>query len=214
MKRFVLPILIILLAASAYAACYDDDNGLNYKQKGTCKDTNETSEATDSCIKDGLVEYYCTTNNICAAQLRTCVDCKDGVCLSKEAESILETNKAPEVKFLLMTVPGKTEVAFSADVSDPEGQMVVYTIDFGDGSKSSNKPSVTHDYKANGTFKATLTAMDPSGQKTTISKEFTIEPQKKVETPKETAKEAATTSEQTAKKGFFQKIIDFFKNLF
>jgi PKD repeat protein len=212
-KRYFLLFVVILLSASAYAACYDDDGGVNYKKKGICKDTNNT-EAADSCIKDGLVEYYCI-NNACAAQLRTCETCKEGVCLSKEADNVIEVNKPPTANFLVMVIPGKTEVAFSADVSDPEGSMVVFTIDFGDGTKSSNKAYVSHDYKTvNQTFTATLVAMDSSGAKTTASKTFTIEPQKMVEAPKKEAKSEKTDPDGTTKKGFFARIIDFFKNLF
>jgi hypothetical protein len=211
MKKVLLAFIIVLLAASAYAACFDDDKGLNYKQKGNCQDTNGT-KGTDACIKDGLMEYYCI-NNICAAQLRTCENCKDGVCLSKEADEVQEVNKAPEVSFLVMAIPGKTEVAFKAEVSDPEGSMVVFTIDFGDGTKASNKPYITHDYKTNGTFTSKIEARDAEGALKTISKTFTIEPQKMVEAPKETAK-GTPAAGTAAKKGFFAKIIDFFKNLF
>jgi PKD repeat protein len=211
MKRYILLVLVIFLSSYAYAACYDTDGGINYKQKGTCKDTNNT-EGSDSCMTWGLVEYYCIHNG-CAAQIRTCEKCQDGVCLSKEADDVQQVNKAPIVNFLIMAIPGKTEVAFKVEASDPEGQMVVYTIDFGDGNKASNKPYISHDYKTNGTFKATVTARDSDGQATTISKEFTIEPQKMVEAPKK--QESKTTESQSEdKKGFFRKIIDFFKNLF
>jgi PKD repeat protein len=213
MKKCLLGIIAVFFAFSVYAACYDDDNGINYKQKGNCRDTNGT-EGSDSCISWGLVEYYCTSSNNCAAQIRTCENCKDGVCLSKEADEVQEVNKAPTVNFLVMAVPGKTEVAFKADVSDPEGGMAVFTIDFGDGTKASNKAYVSHDYKTNGTFKATLTAIDPQGTKTVVSKEFTIEPYRMVEAPKEATKDGAATADTTAKKGFFARIIDFFKGLF
>jgi hypothetical protein len=215
MRKCLLLVLFILFSYSVYAACYDDDGGLNYKKKGTCKDTNETKEASDSCIKWGLVEYYCTAQSTCAAQIRTCEKCLDGVCLSKEADDVIEVNKPPVVTFLVMAIPGKTDVSFKVDASDPEGQMVIYTIDFGDGTKASNKPYIVHDYKTNGTFKATLNAIDPSGAKTTISKEFTIEPFKKVEAPvKEKTDDKSIEPKTNSEKGFFRKIIDFFKNLF
>lgn len=216
MKKYILSFLMLILCSYiVYSSCYDDDGGLNYKKKGICRDTNETSQGTDVCMKWGLVEYYCTSDNTCAAQIRTCEKCEDGVCLSKEADEVLNVNKPPETKFYALATPGKTEAAFKVDVSDPEGKMVVYTIDFGDGQKSSNKPYVLHDYKTNGTFTAKLTARDADGASSSYSAEVIIEPQKMVEAPKSnTNNEKSSVSTNSEKKGFFRKIIDFFKNLF
>ncbi|MCK4522337.1 MAG: PKD domain-containing protein [Nanoarchaeota archaeon] len=208
-KKGFVGIILIILASSVYAACFDDDGGINYKQKGFCKDTYET-EGADFCREGELIEYYCH-QGFCKAQIKTCSDCKDGVCLSKEADEITEVNRPPEVDLFIMATPGKTEVAFRASVSDPDKEMVVYTIEFGDGYKASNKADVIHDYKTTGNFTVTITARDLSGAKTTFSKEVTVEEQKILEEPKEkTIKE----EKETAQKGFFTKIKDFFKRLF
>ncbi|TKJ17854.1 hypothetical protein CEE44_05025 [Candidatus Woesearchaeota archaeon B3_Woes] len=208
MKRGIVFILIIMLIPSVYAACFDDDNGINYKQKGFCKDNND-NEGTDFCRPGELIEYFCH-DGFCKAQMKICSECEDGVCLSKEADDIIEVNRPPEVDLFVLTTPGKTEVVFKAEVSDLDKEMVVYTIEFGDGEKASNKPNVIHDYKTNGTFNVVITARDASGGITTFSKEVIIEEQKMVEIPKDKIVE----EKKAAKKGFFRKIIDFFRGLF
>jgi len=208
MKKYIIFILMVILSASVYAACYDDDDGLNYKQKGFCKDTEET-EGTDFCSRDGLVEYYCHLS-LCKAQLKICSDCQDGVCLSKEAEEVIEVNRPPEVDLFVMTTPGKTKAVFKANVYDLDKEMVVFTIDFGDGERASNQADVIHDYKTNGTFNVVITARDTSNGITTFSKQVSIEPQRMIRSPEDLLPDA----EKTTKKGFFTKIIDFFKNLF
>ena len=210
MRKYIIFILMIVLASSVYAACFDDDGGINYKEKGFCKDNYDT-EGTDFCRQGELIEYYCH-DGFCKAQMKICSNCVDSVCLSKEADDIIEVNRPPEVDLFVMTTPGKTEVVFKADVSDLDKEMVVYTIEFGDGEKASNQPYVIHDYNTNGTFSVTITARDMSGAITTFSKEVTIEQQKMVEAPKDKITQEGLTV--TTKKGFFRKIIDFFKGLF
>jgi len=200
---------MILAVSSVYAGCYDDDDGINYKQKGFCKDTNGT-QGNDFCMKNGnLVEYYCHLGS-CKAQWKICSECEDGVCLSKEADDIINVNKPPVVNLFAMTAPGKTEVAFKIEVSDPEKEMVVYTLELGDGNKISNQENVVHDYGKTGNFTVTITARDMSGGTTTSSKEVAVEQEKMIEEkPKEEKIE-----DGTVKKGFFKKIIDWFKGLF
>jgi hypothetical protein len=207
MNKYVIIVIFVLLSSFVYGNCYDDDNGINYKKKGFCKDDNDNS-GTDFCSRDGLAEYFCH-DGFCKAQLKQCSQCEDGVCLSVEANDIIEVNRPPEVELFVMTTPGKTEVAFKADVSDLDREMVVFTIDFGDGNKASNKESVVHDYKTNGTFKVTIEARDASGALTTFSKDVLIEPHKMVEISEEKKEE-----QKSAEKGFFRKIINFFKGLF
>ncbi|TQK50916.1 glucose/arabinose dehydrogenase [Streptomyces sp. SLBN-118] len=61
---------------------------------------------------------------------------------------------------------GKTplRVGFSsAGTSDADGDALTYVWDFGDGG-TSTEAGPTHTYKKNGTYTATVTAMDPSGR--------------------------------------------------
>ena len=208
MKKYIILLIFILLVSSVYGACFDDDNGLNYKQRGFCKDTEDT-EGSDFCNRDGLVEYYCH-QSLCKAQLKICEDCKEGICLSKEADDIIEVNRPPKVDLFVLTTPGKTEAAFKAVVSDSDGEMVVYTIEFGDGNKASNQANVLHDYQQEGNYSVTITARDVSGAVTTLTKDITITKEAEIIEKDYQVIEG----EPKESKGFFTKIKDFFKRLF
>ena len=214
MKKIIGVFLFVIFAFSVYGACYDDDGGVNYKQKGFCKDLNGT-EGTDFCRNTTLVEYYCYKDG-CKAQAKICSGCEDGVCIGAEAEDTFDANKPPKVDLFILTTPGKTSVAFKADVSDPEGEMVVYTIELGDGNKVSNKKEFIHDYEAAGTFKVKITARDLAGASTEFSKEVIIEEAKRIEAPEETAEEVEKKLDngELMEKGFFRKVVDWFKGLF
>jgi PKD repeat protein len=49
--------------------------------------------------------------------------------------------------------------------SDPDGTLVSYRWDFGDGSAplTASGPTISHTYTRTGTFRATLTVRDPGG---------------------------------------------------
>lgn len=99
------------------------------------------------------------------------------------------------------TRPGD-EVAFSANVSDPEGEAFSISWDFGDGATAGNQNSATHKYTAFGTYNATVTAIDDIGASTTAVKTINV-PAPAVE-PIATAKLAAKPKKsfKAGKKGF------------
>jgi len=54
-------------------------------------------------------------------------------------------------------------INFTVQASDPDGDTLTYTIDFGDGSSSTSGSSVTHAYTAQGTYTAKATVSDGQG---------------------------------------------------
>jgi PKD repeat protein len=61
---------------------------------------------------------------------------------------------------------GKKNIAISfssAGSMDPDGSIVSYSWNFGDGSPPSNQPNPTHTYTSTGNFTATLTVTDNLG---------------------------------------------------
>ncbi|MGV9851667.1 PQQ-dependent sugar dehydrogenase [Streptomyces sp. NPDC003442] len=66
------------------------------------------------------------------------------------------------------------QVRFSSSgTSDPDGDAIGYSWDFGDGAKST-EANPTHTYTANGTYTATLTVRDPGGLTGTASVHITV----------------------------------------
>jgi PKD repeat protein len=60
--------------------------------------------------------------------------------------------------------PAPLTVYFRGTGSDPQGQALSYTWNFGDGKPEMNGVSVTHNYPNSGTYTATLRATNPQGQ--------------------------------------------------
>jgi hypothetical protein len=70
--------------SSALYTCTDSDNGINYSERGTCKD--RQNEYSDACYSPkGLAEYYCGKDQYaCIMQESACpYGCIDGRCLKK-----------------------------------------------------------------------------------------------------------------------------------
>lgn len=83
-------------------------------------------------------------------------------CEEKEPEDV---NKAPSANIVAAPLEGDSplNVSFDAGLStDPEGDMLSYLWDFGDGS-SSTSVAPSHTYNEEGSFTAILTVSDPEG---------------------------------------------------
>ena len=89
---------------------------------------------------------------------------------------IVGSNNPPVIKATAGPIVGAAPlvVSFSsAGSSDPDGQPINFTWDFGDGNVSSEAEPV-HVYTTIGTFKATLTVKEATAPFATTSKAFTI----------------------------------------
>ncbi|SLM31512.1 exported hypothetical protein [Desulfamplus magnetovallimortis] len=81
-----------------------------------------------------------------------------------------DVNHAPTVSIKVSTIQGtpQFEVAFQAVASDPDGTIVSYVWDFGDGTSGSGE-EVTHSYSASGLYNVTLTVTDDKGATSSAS---------------------------------------------
>lgn len=73
-------------------------------------------------------------------------------------------NRAPSVKVGAAPKSGNAplSVLFTASGTDPDGDALTYSWDFGDGGTATGK-KVTHTYAGTGTYTAKVTARDPGG---------------------------------------------------
>lgn len=103
----------------------------------------------------------------------TVIDDSDSPCNTGVDEKIVRVNAAPVAVSSQpkMSAVGE-EIAFSAEKSyDPDGEIIDYSWDFGDGNSGSGA-SVNHTYKAPGTYEVKLTISDESGVKNSIDTTF------------------------------------------
>jgi large repetitive protein len=93
---------------------------------------------------------------------------------ASESKSITVQNRPPSAAFDFSPaspLPGQT-VLFSPDVSDPDGDGVTVSWNFGSGSTKTGPNSAT--YAAPGTRTVTLTATDSRGASTTETRQITV----------------------------------------
>ena len=85
-------------------------------------------------------------------------------------------NQAPQISGFTaqpssLNNPGG-EVTFSVQASDPDGDVLSYSIDFGDGTANGTGSQVAHRYMAKGTYTATVTVSD--GHDHSVSKTLQV----------------------------------------
>lgn len=87
------------------------------------------------------------------------------------------SNQAPVAQFTYNPNGGTAPqtITFDGTASyDPDGQLITYFWDFGDGNSASGS-TVNHEYTTAGTYSIQLTVTDDAGQQQTITKNLTIE---------------------------------------
>lgn len=112
--------------------------------------------------------YHLTATDI--ARAMAIVDIKLG--------AVIPSNQPPVASFSFSpkTPAENTEITFDASASyDPDGKIVSYEWDFGDGSVGKGQ-MVKHSYRAKGQYSVTLKVEDNSGQTNTVSSQITVGP--------------------------------------
>jgi chitodextrinase len=87
-------------------------------------------------------------------------------------------NDPPVAKFIASNMSGEMPLKVSFDASesaDPDGSIVQYSWDFGDGETDSGI-KVSHTYETNGSFLAALTVTDNLGMNNSASTEIVVSP--------------------------------------
>jgi PKD repeat protein len=124
---------------------------------------------------------YSVTVTTTFTVILTVVDDKgaEGIASADVTVTVVE-NQAPVADFIYSPTNPKSgdTVQFNASASsDPDGTIVQYNWDYGDGSAGAGK-NTDHIYNvtAETTFTITLTVVDNSGAYTSVSKEITVTP--------------------------------------
>ena len=84
--------------------------------------------------------------------------------------TVTVSNDGPSITS--MTVPAGQEgspVSVSAEATDPGGDVLTYSWDFGDGSPATSGQSLSHTYDDDGTYVVQVTATDPVGASSSLS---------------------------------------------
>ena len=122
-------------------------------------------------IKDGaIVKHTYTKGGVYTATVT--VDDKKGTHCSVDSASVnVKVNTPPLANAgeNLVCCIDKTSVFNASSSSDPDGDKLSYTWDFGDGSTAEGAET-THVYTKSGTYTVTLTVNDNQGTACSISK--------------------------------------------
>lgn len=90
---------------------------------------------------------------------------------------VIDTNQAPNPLIRLSSVtldPGDSLVCSANGSTDPDGTIVLFEWDFGDGTARTEGTQAIHVYSAAGTYRVTLTATDDLGSKQSATQTITV----------------------------------------
>ena len=79
----------------------------------------------------------------------------------------VDTNGPPTIDNISATPsigPAPLDVSFTSSATEPDGEAITYSWDFGDGSPTSTEQNPSHTYAESGFYTATLTVSDPGGR--------------------------------------------------
>jgi PKD repeat protein len=87
-------------------------------------------------------------------------------------------NVLPTASFVFVTptCTAGTPCGFHSTSSDPDGQVVTWDWNFGDGSEHGTGADATHTYAAAGTFSVTLTVTDNAGGQGSVAQTLNVSP--------------------------------------
>lgn len=96
-----------------------------------------------------------------------------------EKEITVKDSVEPEAQISVVNEPDQylvnTSYVFKADEStSPNGDIVSYSWDFGDGSREATTKTISHSFDRQGTYEVTLTVTDEEGKEGEISKLITV----------------------------------------
>jgi len=101
----------------------------------------------------------------------------DGAVNALQSEMlVIDTNQAPQPQIALSSMaldPGDSLVCHAEGSFDPDGEIVSFEWDFGDGSRSEGTPA-THVYSTAGIYRVTLTATDDLGARQSTALTITV----------------------------------------
>jgi len=98
---------------------------------------------------------------------------KYGYSSSKTETITVNANKPPVTEFTWEDKPSYKITYFTAHCTDPDGRIVKYNWDFGNGQTSMQyRPYLQ--YKSSGTYPVTLTCTDDSGSNTSVTKSVSV----------------------------------------
>ena len=90
----------------------------------------------------------------------------------------LSSNNAPVIENFTanpttLNNPGET-TTFNVSATDPDGDSLTYTINFGDGTANGHGSHLVHTYEAKGTYTATVTVSDGHGHSVSETLQMTV----------------------------------------
>jgi PKD repeat protein len=86
------------------------------------------------------------------------------------------SDNSPPTPALAVSCAGLVCSATSAGTTDPEGDQIRYSWNWGDGSPAVTTANATRTYAASGTYTVTLTATDGWNRSATATRQVTVAP--------------------------------------
>ncbi|MFC2078619.1 PKD domain-containing protein [Candidatus Bipolaricaulota bacterium] len=122
-----------------------------------------------------IVEHQFSTPGTFTVILRV-IDNNDAVGAIQSEILVVDTNQAPQPQLEVSKTaldPGESLHCNAANSIDPDGEIVSFEWQFGDGTRAEG-PTATHVYSAAGTYRLTVTAIDNLGARQSAQRTITV----------------------------------------